>query len=435
MSTGPSLARQGHRVPIDFRGLLNADNIARSSPEVRCRALPHDVGTSSKASRPPAVSRTLFAVSALLVMGGCFPRFSTPPIPPPSAAILREIANVASHSPARVALRVMVDSSREAVIALAGPFRLAPAIANEEAHTTHHGMDATGHLVGRLRFDWPVAGWVRGYELDLFDSHGRRTSPSFVHHFTVTNFDRRQLIYATAEKLVGVGRETGSVDLPVSLGVPLAVGQQIGMMVALHNEREVATEIFLRLVLRWTPPNGRRSPTAVMPLNLDVNNLPGMSSAYDLPAGTSSRAFEFSVPLDGRLLAISGHLHDYGLAVRLEDAETEDTVAEVRGVLGPRGTIVGVEQKKWIGLFGRGIRLRAGRRYRLVGEYDNPHGPIRSGAMTQMIAVFAPDDWTAWPRLDRADRDYETDAASWRLDLTSEEFMQSGAGAPAWGGQ
>jgi hypothetical protein len=295
-------------------------------------------------------------------------------------------------------------------------------------------MDVAEHLVGRLRFDWPVDGWVRGYQLDLFDARGRPASPSYVHHFTVTNFDRRQLIYATAEKLVGVGRETGSVDLPVSLGVPLAVGQRIGMMVALHNETEVPAEIFVRLILRWTPPNGDRNPTAVMPLNLDVNNLPGMSSAYDLPAGRSSRAFEFSVPLDGRLLAISGHLHDYGLAVRLQDTETQRTVAEVRSVLGPDRSIVGVEQKKWIGLFGRGIRLRAGRRYRLIGEYDNPRQPLRSGAMTQMIAVFAPDDWTAWPRLDPAHRDYQMDAASWRLELTSGEFMRSHAAAAARSG-
>ena len=373
----------------------------------------------------------LCTVSAALVAGSCIPRFHAPPIPPPSASMLREMKRVAGATPGGIELRVLVDSGREAVVALAGPFRL-PAASGADAHAGHDAMDvAAEHLVARLRFDWPVGGWVRGYQLDVFDANGRPMAPAFVHHFLVANFDRRQMIYPTAEKLVGIGRETGSVDLPVSMGVPLPPGQRIGMMAALHNEGDADTEVFLRLILRWTAPDQRRDPTAVMPVNLDVQNVAGTSSAYDLPPGRSSRAYEFEAPVDGRLLAISGHLHDHGVAVRLEDAHTNREIAEVRGIRDRDNRIVRVEQKKWIGLLGTGIRMRAGRRYRLVGDYDNSaRDTLPSGAMAQMIAVFAPDDWGAWPRVDAGHPDYRADVAPWRLDLTSEEFMRSGVGNP-----
>ena len=372
-------------------------------------------------------SRRSAAVTVAIIASGCFPSFHAPSIPPPNVSVLNELARAADADPTSTGLHVTVDTSREAVVIVAGPFRLAPAHGSG-AHSAHSAMDLGEHSVARLRFDWPVTGWVRGYQLDVFDASGKPADPSFVHHFVVTNFDRRQLIYPTAEKLVGIGRETGSVDLPVSLGVPLAPGYRMGMLAGLHNAGDDEAEIFLRLILRWTAADGRRTPRAVMPINLDVNNVVGSSSAYDLPGGRSSRAYEFEVPLDGRLLGLSGHLHDHGLAVRLEDVETSRTIAEVRGILDQQGRIVRVDQKKWIGLFGRGIPLRGGRRYRLVADYDSPaRDTLRSGAMGQMMGVFAPDDWSAWPRVDAGDRDYRKDAAAWQLDLSTEEFMRTGA--------
>jgi hypothetical protein len=286
-------------------------------------------------------------------------------------------------------------------------------------------MDEAEHFVVPMRFDWPVDGWVRGYQVSLFDANGASVDPSFLHHFVVINFDRRQFVYAAAERLVGVGRETGSVDLPVSFGVPLAPGHRIGVSAAWHNETNEEVEVYLQLIMRWTPADGRRTPTQVMPINLDVNHVPGESSAYELPPGRSARTFEFEAPINGRLLAISGHLHDHGLGVWLEEAESGRKVAEVKGVLDQEGRILRVEQKKWLGLFGQGIRLHAGRRYRLAGGYDNPgEVSLPGGAMAQMIAVFAPDDWTAWPTLDGGNPDYLTDVGGWDLHLTSEEFMR-----------
>ena len=50
------------------------------------------------------------------------------------------------------------------------------------------------------------------------------------------NLDRRQYIYASSERLFGIGKETEAVLLPGKLAVPLEKGQRIGYYVAWNNE-------------------------------------------------------------------------------------------------------------------------------------------------------------------------------------------------------
>ena len=59
-----------------------------------------------------------------------------------------------------------------------------------------------------------------------------------------------------------------------------------------------------------------------MPIYMDVNLTVGGSNTFDVPPGKSTKSFEFTLPVGGRLLGVGGHMHDYGVRVRLEDAET-----------------------------------------------------------------------------------------------------------------
>ena len=64
------------------------------------------------------------------------------------------------------------------------------------------------------------------------------------------------------------------------------------------------------------------------------------------------------------------------------------------------------------GIWGQGIRLRAGQHYRLVGTYFNPTGAaITEGAMVHLALMFAPDRLADWPRLDPDDPDTQKDLA------------------------
>jgi hypothetical protein len=342
--------------------------------------------------------RVAVAATAVAVLAAACARPAGSPAP--------ERPPVAADGPA---VAVRVDSSRNEMVVLAGPFRVAATGARHgSAH--HHG---SSELTDVLRFDWPVAGWMRGFRLTLVDGRGMPLSRALLHHALVVNYDRRQLVYPMVERLVGLSNETQDIELPWSLAVPLQRGQHLGFYAAWRNDtgREVDA-VYVRLTFLWTPATRVPRPTAVLPMYLDVDPVIARSGVYDIPPGGSSRSSDFEVPIDGRLLGVGGHLHDYGRSLRLEDLTTGRVLVTLRARRDASGRVTGV-QRKMLGLLGRGLRLRAGRRYRLVGEYDNAlTDTIRSGGMAHMVGAFAPDDLASWPKLDLSNADLRRDLAA-----------------------
>jgi hypothetical protein len=145
---------------------------------------------------------------------------------------------------------------------------------------------------------------------------------------------------------------------------------------------------------------------------MDVNLTVGGTNTFDVPPGKSAKAYEFTLPAGGRLLGVGGHMHDYGTRVRLEDAETGKVLTEVKAERTPDGKLVKVGRKLF-GVSGKGLRLKANRRYRVIGEYDNPTGELRvKGAMASMVGLFVPDNMKDWPSIDPRDPVYRRDIAS-----------------------
>ena len=113
---------------------------------------------------------------------------------------------------------VTVDSSRHTVTIVTGPFDLPNEPPMEEMMAMGHEMvhDAPVH-----RFAWPVDGWLRGFEWSLADANGNPVPKEVMHHLIMVNFDRRQLLYDAAERLMGAGSETDDATVPRTIGVPL----------------------------------------------------------------------------------------------------------------------------------------------------------------------------------------------------------------------
>ncbi|HUG02384.1 MAG TPA: hypothetical protein VML95_11005 [Longimicrobiales bacterium] len=120
---------------------------------------------------------------------------------------------------------------------------------------------------------------------------------------------------------------------------------------------------------------------------------------------------EFQPPLAGRLIVASGHLHDFGTAVRLEDARTGEVLLEITPKLDENGLIHGIS-REIMGVRRGGIRLEEGRTYRVVGVYDSPLAEtVPLGAMAHLVGIIAPDDIGRWPEAD-------PDSEVWALDLS-----------------
>jgi hypothetical protein len=204
-------------------------------------------------------------------------------------------------------------------------------------------------------------------------------------------------------------------------------GMKLGMYVAWHNDTGKDLEgVFLKLTMLWTPKNQNPRPVNSMPIYMDVNLTVGGSNTFDVPPGKSSKAYEFTLPVGGRLLGVGGHMHDYGVGVRLEDAETGKVITSVVATRDAEGKVSKVSRKLY-GVSGEGLKLKANHTYRVVGEYDNPTGETKiKGAMAHMVGLFVPDDMRKWPAIDPSDPTYQRDLAS--LQVRGEDMggMQHG---------
>jgi len=306
-------------------------------------------------------------------------------------------------------LSVRVDSARHELVLTTGSFDV-PVMTQPLDGVMDHGAT---HDTPVERFLWPVDGWLRGFRFEVIDKAGDPLPRELMHHVVILNFDRRQLLYAMTERVFGAGTETNDASVPRSIGVPFPRNTNMGMYIAWHNPTGHAmTGVRLRLTMLWIPRNQNPRPIDVLPLYMDVNLTVGGSNTFDLPAGRSTQSHEFTLPSGGRLLAVSGHMHKFGVMVRLEDVESGKVITRVEPSIDRKGNVNGMTRRVF-GIRGEGIRLRAGHRYRVVADYNNTSGEaMMNGGMAHMVGLFAPDDLSMLPPIDPSNPDYQSDMAS-----------------------
>ena len=189
-------------------------------------------------------------------------------------------------------------------------------------------------------------------------------------------------------------------------------GDSIGWYVAWHNDtgRDI-DDVYVELVLPYGESEGGRTPYTMIYMDADLKI--GDVTSFDVPPGRSEKSYEFELPTSGKLLAAGGHVHDYGLEVRLEDAETGKVLFRLESNRDAEGKVSSVEQKifrRFFNLFDASIEVTANHRYRIVGVYDNPTGEIQPG-MAQIGALFRPDEPDEWPVNDPSDPLYQLDVS------------------------
>lgn len=310
--------------------------------------------------------------------------------------------NAAVAGPPRdPATTIRVEVGSRTVRVVAGPFTIAgmPPGMDHAGHAMHE-MD--GHTTPFLTFEWPVSGWIHGFQVRLRRGDGRPLDRALIHHVNMMNFGRRQLLYDAVERMLAAGKETDDVRFPRLVGLPMSAGESVGIYAAWANpSEEEISEVFLEVTFPFSNRNLSPRPLDALVLYMDVNYPgPGATDSYDLPPGYSTKSDEFTMPIDGRLLVAGGHLHDHARYIELEDLETGRVIVRLEARLDPEGRLLGVERRLF-GVRGDGLRLRAGRRYRLTAAYDNPTGgTIPLGAMGIMAGLFVPASLSAWPAID-----------------------------------
>ncbi len=294
------------------------------------------------------------------------------------------------------ALVVSVDSSSHDVVLTVGPFRLK---ATRGAHLGDAMHDESMMPTVNYLFTWPVDGTGRGGRLELRDAAGNRISQRVLHHLNIINTSRRQLLLPIKERILAMGRETPNLMLPKTIGLPLSAGTR--MRISIMWENETATDldaVYLTLRIRYSPANLNPPPVPVLPISMDVADMPGQPNTFTVPSGSDDYVVsrEFVMPVDARLLGVSGHLHDWGKAIRLEDATNGKVLTSITTRLDSVGKIHRMPTKLF-GIAGDGIRLRAQRRYRVVVVYTNPTGKALASVMGHLDGIISLDDLRQWP--------------------------------------
>jgi hypothetical protein len=289
---------------------------------------------------------------------------------------------------------VRVDSAAGVVVVTTGPFR---------ASSMAHGMGHEMELGNTLRFVWPVRGYLRGFGFSIHDSTGRAMPTDYLHHAHLVNLGRRELLVPMFQRIFAVGRETMPVELPASVGVPIPEGDSLALVVMLHSPTgDTMDGLYLTLRLPYTP-EGHRNMLAVWPMHFESSFIAGESNAFDLPPGRSVRKAEFTMPVNGRLLAVGGHLHDYGRELRLVDCKSGKVIVLLKGRRDAAGHLLSVERFIY-GFNEDALPLERGRRYRIEVEYDNPTGRVLvDGGMGSLGGPLVVEDPRDWPVLDPSD--------------------------------
>jgi len=249
-----------------------------------------------------------------------------------------------------------------------------------------------------------INGWLRSFEIELTHADGRPVEAFLLHHAGLFAPNRRDLFSPAMERVVAFGQETEAIRLPGQLGYRVEPGDTLLLLGALYNTSDVSYEgLSLRLDMVYADARRDARHDDILPLYLDV--MPPGNRVYEVPPGVSSRSLEWSPAIDGRILGLGGHLHQYGQALILEDITTGDTIWVGTATHSDDGELLGVSRK----LFGRGHPMRADHVYRITAIYDNPTGEVLRGAMGKIGGVFMPDRGQVLPAVDRTDPDFIRD--------------------------
>ena len=287
------------------------------------------------------------------------------------------------------------------------------------AHAMHDDVRQPPPLAVQV----PVDGWMRGYSVDVFDSTGARVPHSVIHHVNVIAPERRELFSQIMLRIAAAGSETAPAELPPVVGYRFHAGDSLMVSTMLHNPTDRAYPgAHLKVRLKFSDASWWRHPLSVYPFYLDVMP-PAGGHSFDLPPGHSERHWEGRPAVAGRILGVGGHLHKYGVLLRLEDRTANRVLWEVKPDTAASGDIASIPVKKF--LWTLGISISPDHVYRLVAEYNNPTGaPIPDGGMGALGGVIWPTGSAPWPSVNRADPEYQYDVRfSWRRVPSAHEHM------------
>lgn len=258
---------------------------------------------------------------------------------------------------------------------------------NLPAHTDHDSLPQPPTMWLSIPFN----GWLTAYHPSLVDSKGQALPNHLLHHAAFFNTARPDFLCPDKEEhIFGTGSEMNDWPAIPGVGYRVQKGDRIRITAMFDNSTAQSyREAFLQVRVGYQLSNRDDALKNVYPAWFDVMECG--ESAYDLPAGISTKTGQFKFPYSGKLLAAGAHLHDYGDWVVLKNATTNQTIAALQSTLDSSGHIISIPIKFFAA--GGGFPLRQGDLIDVTDAYDNPTNKATpADAMGIVVGYFLPND-------------------------------------------
>lgn len=290
-----------------------------------------------------------------------------------------------------------IDSARSQFAVELGPEQLGAA-----------GTETSMRIAAPRAIAIPIDGWLRSIRVDVVDAAGRPLPRTMLHHVNVIAPEQRELFSPIMLRIGAAGPETGPIDLPRVLGLKVHRGDSLLVTAMLDNPLpHPRSDVNVRVTFGYISEHSWLRPISIRPFYVDVMP-PAGAHSYDLPPGHSEKSWEGRPAIGGRILAVGGHLHQYGVALRFRDVTDGRDLWVARPVRDSAGEVLAIPTTKF--LWRGGVTLRPDHLYRLTAVYDNPTGDtIPDGAMGTLGGVFLPAREAKWPAVMRNDPAYRLD--------------------------
>src|SRR2546427_10468397 len=181
-----------------------------------------------------------------------------------------------------------------------------------------------------------VSGSISHFHMEVVDPSGRRLPQAMLHHFNLSDPERRELFLPIGLHIMAASKETPAATVPRLLfGLPLERGQRLIASGMLGNETAALQRgVRVRLVLGYVPAS-RPWPLFhaypwVMDVQFPLGRRPRGSQARDPPPRRTERHWESSPAVPGTILGMGGHLHDHGVSLEVKDVTTGEILWQDR---------------------------------------------------------------------------------------------------------
>jgi hypothetical protein len=292
-------------------------------------------------------------------------------------------------------IRVAHDTAARSITCVIGPVRLTPRTPYVRIPVQMASM--------------PIDGWLHGFRVGMKDAAGMPLPAGLLHHVTFIDPDARELFAPVARRIFAAGRDTDGGDLPGLIGYPVLASDRFLIAATFESppDEEIG-EAYLHVEFSYSQEGESLiEPRNVYPFHLDVMGFVG-SRTFQVPPGRSMRSWQGSPAVEGRILALGGHVHDFATRLQLLDVTDGKLLWDVRPSADRDGRVAGVPIHEFWWSLGR--RITPDHVYRIVVEYDNPMDDAApGGGMAEIGGIIVLKKGIAWPALDPTDPAYVQD--------------------------